>query len=101
MSQREIPQFPLEEYPVNKADGKIKLIEAETTWYWDDNYWQAVVTTEDTFGKGPRRTIKLFRWRWKRRDGVYRWMRDNIFTITNRKGWEIVKAAVERQFGNL
>jgi len=98
-----VVQPPLEEYPVNRAGGKLTPLAGETIYKWDDNYWLAVMAIETNYsGNNPRRSVRGYRWKWERdREGNFRWMVDLKMNFNKRKQWEDFKAAADRMFDSL
>lgn len=105
MSDREVPEFSLDDYPVNRAGGRMEVLDAETIYYWEGKYWLAVLTVKSTFGQDERSktSVRIYRWKWKTpRDATKpRWMRDQIHTINKPSIWSKTLAAVEKQISNL
>ena len=64
----EVVQPPLSAYPLNRASGKVELLDAFTIYKWDGHYWFAVLKLRSTFGDPPRSKISIrgYRWQWKR-----------------------------------
>lgn len=100
----EIPEFTLDDYPVNRAGGRLTPLDAETIYYWEGKYWAAVLLVERNFGRaGPRKSVIRYRWQWKKpRDGgTERWMLDQKYTINKADLWEKEKKAINEMVSKL
>lgn len=103
MSTRyETPDFELDDYPLNRAQGQMELLDATTIYYWEGKYWLAVLKVRSTFGDVPKNSIRVYRWQWKPdRNKNVRWLIDQKFNINKLHIWNDVKKAVEDMFATL
>jgi len=115
MSRREVEQPPLDEYPMDRADGKMTILNARTIYRFirpdgSDGHWLAVLVVEADFGQGPKRSVRIYKWQWrqprKREEqpdgtvkyipmGEHRWARPMKHNINKKRVWEDTKAAVD------
>ena len=100
MSNYTIPKFKLDDYPLNRAGGEMELLDAETIYYWEENYWLAVLKVKTAFGKGlPKTSVRIYRWEWKKdRNGNLRWILDQKFNINKMDIWNKTSVVVKRMF---
>ena len=103
MSSRETPVFELDDYPLNRADGRMELLDAETIYFWEEHYWLAVLKVKSTFGQGQSKTsVRIYRWEWKAdREGNKRWMLNQKHTINKRDVWKKTATVVERMLSTI
>lgn len=97
----EIPKFELSDYPLNRADGRMELLDAETIYYWEGRYWLAILKVLSKFGEGKERvSVRVYRWKWTqgRDSGEWRWTVDQKHNINKRSLWEKEKAAIDKMF---
>jgi hypothetical protein len=94
-----VPDFELDDYPLNRASGSMDLLDAVTIYYWEEHYWLAVLKVRSTFGQKPKDSVRVYRWQWKKdRNGNLRWIIDQKFNINKIDIWNDVKKAVEEMF---
>ncbi len=124
MSGRDVEQPSLEEYPLNRAEGQMKLLAAETMYKFiddrkdiHDGYWLAVLGVEASFGdSAPKKSVRIYRWRWRRpvrREeqldgsiryipvGDYRWISNQKHNINKRHVWEATAKAVTEMLNKM
>lgn len=99
----EVPEFKLEDYPVNTAGGRLEVLDAETIYCWDKKFWLAVLKVKSKFGQNEKVSVRIYRWKWSqsRDSGVWRWTVDQKHNINKKELWEKTKAAVDRMIGDL
>ena len=103
----EVVQPPLSAYPLNRASGKVELLDAFTIYKWDGHYWFAVLKLRSTFGDPPRSKISIrgYRWQWKRpysrrgeAEQPERWVRECHLIFNKKSQWEEFKKAADEMF---
>jgi len=110
---RKIEQPSFNEYPVNKADGRIEILGAFTYYKYlrqdgSDGRWGAILLLKSSFGSEPQVGIKLYKWRWRRpkkREGdkwvsdeskPRRWFVESSFTINKLAHWKDIKETCDK-----
>jgi hypothetical protein len=115
-------QPSLDEYPLDRADGQMTPLAAETVYRFindagTDGYWLAGLLVESSFPSSrtgevnKKKSVRIYRWRWRQprsketdRDGKvryvpvgpYRWVSNQKHNINKRAVWEDTKRIVER-----
>ena len=102
MSNYIVPQFELDDYPLNRASGKMVLLDAETIYYWEENYWLAVLKVRSSFGERPKDSVRVYRWQWKKdRNNNLRWIIDQKMNINKIDIWNKTSKIVARFFDEM
>lgn len=98
-----IPDFELDDYPLNRGrNGEMELLEAKTIYYWEENYWLAVLKVRASYGAVPKDSVRIYRWQWKNdRNGNLRWLIDQKFNINKRSIWNKTSAVVDEMITSL
>ena len=94
-----VPDFKLDDYPLNRAEGRLTPLQAKTIYYWEGHYWLAVLKVKSSFGQGESTSVRVYRWQWKKdREGKERWMVDFKATFNKKDIWDKTRDAVESMF---
>jgi len=102
--QYKVPEFELDDYPLNRASGRMELLDAETIYYWEENYWLAVLKVRASFGENSnsKDSVRIYRWQWKKdRNGNLRWIIDQKFNINKLDIWRKTAVIVKRFFDEM
>jgi len=105
----EVVQPQIKDYPIDRAAGKMEILDAWTIYKWDGHYWLAVVKVKDSFSdKGPRVSVRGYRWVWKKpysrageAEKPERWMVDLKMNFNKKSQWIEFKNVTDRMFKDL